>query len=145
MSKKLYIVAIDGSEWSERAAARAIHLAEKVQAKVELLTVMNWPNIQPVAMEGMVPPLIDKASEENYTQDKILTPIVEKFNDSNVTVTTKILWGDPVFEICEYIKTSHANMLFVGRRGRSSLIDLILGSVANKLAHSVGIPIILVP
>ena len=90
MSKKLYIVAIDGSEWSERAAARAIHLAEKVQAKVELLTVMNWPNIQPVAMEGMVPPLIDKASEENYTQDKILTPIVEKFNDSNVTVTTKI-------------------------------------------------------
>jgi nucleotide-binding universal stress UspA family protein len=36
-------------------------------------------------------------------------------------------------------------MLFVGRQGRSQIVDLLLGSVANKLAHHVGIPIVLVP
>lgn len=36
----------------------------------------------------------------------------------------------------------HANMLFIGR---SRVMDMLLGRVANKLAHRVGLPIVLVP
>jgi len=145
MSKHLYVVALDGSEWSERAAKRAIHLAEKSHAKVELLTVLNWPVIHPVIAESVATPPVDKVSEERYVTNKIMAPILEKFAESDVTITTRILWGDPEFEISEYVKTNHAHMLFVGRRGRSRLADLVLGSVANKLAHCVGVPIVLVP
>jgi len=145
MSKLLYLVAVDGSEWANRAAERAVHLAEKTHAKVKFLSVINWPFIQPVTLEGMAPPVLDRGSEERYNKEKVLMPLINKHQDSGVELSAETLWGEPVDVIREQIKQQHANMVFVGRRGRSNLADIILGSVANKLAHCVGIPIVLVP
>ncbi len=145
MSKLLYIVAVDGSEWAKRAVQRAVNLAEQTHAQVKLITVMNWSYMQPMAMEGIAPPLLDKDTEQANTEKSILTPLVEQYKNSAVKVSSEILWGDAVTEILKQVKDRHANMLFVGRQGRSRIIDLMLGSVANKLAHRVGVPIVLVP
>lgn len=145
MSKPLYLVAVDGSEWGKRAADRAIHLAEKTHAKVKLLTVIDWSYLQPLIIEGVAPPVLDRETEETNIFARVLTPLVEKYNNMGVNITTELLWGDPVVEIKEQVKETHAVMLFVGRQGRSRVVDMLLGSVANKLAHSVGVPIVLVP
>jgi nucleotide-binding universal stress UspA family protein len=145
MSKHLYIVAVDGSEWGERAADRAIHLAQKTQARVQLLTVMDWSYLQPQTIEGVAVPIPDKETEERHKIDQVLTPLVKKYSDTQVEITTELLLGDAVTEILKQIKEMHANMIFVGRQGRSVFVDMLLGSVANKLAHRVGIPIVLVP
>jgi nucleotide-binding universal stress UspA family protein len=145
MSKPLYLVAVDGSDWSKRAAERAIHLAQQAKAKVKLVSVLDWAYIQPMAMEGVIPELLDKEAEENNIIDNVLTPIIEKYKDLDVNITAELFWGDPTIVIKDIVKESHAVMLFVGRQGRSRIVDFLLGSVANKLAHSVGIPIVLVP
>ena len=145
MSKPLYLVAVDGSEWGKRAADRAIHLAEKTNAKVKLVTVIDWSYLQPMIMEGVTPPVLNRESEQTNITAKVLTPLIEKYNDTQVDITTELLWGDPFTEIKGQVKETHAVMLFVGRQGRSRVIDMLLGSVANKLAHSVGVPIVLVP
>lgn len=145
MSKPLYLVAVDGSEWSKRAADRAIHLAEKTHAKVKIVTVIDWSYLQPAIIEGVVPPILDKETEETNIFGRVLTPLVTKYNTSEVNITAELIWGDPVVVIKEQVKKTHAVMLFVGRQGRSRVVDMLLGSVANKLAHSVGIPIVLVP
>lgn len=145
MSKPLYLVAVDGSEWSKRAADRAIHLAEKTHAKVKIVTVIDWSYLQPAIIEGVVPPILDKEMEETNIFGRVLTPLVTKYNTSEVNITAELIWGDPVVVIKEQVKKTHAVMLFVGRQGRSRVVDMLLGSVANKLAHSVGIPIVLVP
>ena len=145
MSKPLYLVAVDGSEWSCRAAERAVHLAEKTNARVTFLTVISWPYIQPVTLEGMAPPVLDKGEEEKYNEEKILAPLMEQYGALDLDLNTQMLWGEPVDVIRNQVKEQHANMLFVGRHGRSPLVDVILGSVSNKLAHSVWIPIVLVP
>lgn len=145
MSKPLYLVAVDGSEWGQRAADRAIHLAEKTHAKVKLVTVVDWSYLQPVIIEGVTPPVFDKETEEKNIFGRVLTPLVEKHSISEVNITAELIWGDPVVVIKEQVKKTHAVMLFVGRQGRSRVVDMLLGSVANKLAHSVGVPIVLVP
>jgi nucleotide-binding universal stress UspA family protein len=145
MSHALYLVAVDGSEWGERAADRAIHLAEKAHAKVKLLTVVDWSYLQPMILEGVAPPILDKATEEKGITERVLTPLLEKYSHLDMIITTEVLWGDPFVEIKKHVKDTHAVMLFVGRQGRSRVVDMLLGSVANKLAHSVGIPIVLVP
>jgi nucleotide-binding universal stress UspA family protein len=145
MSKLLYIVAVDGSEWGERAAERAINLAQKTHAKVQLLTVMDWSYLQPQSIEGMSMPIPDKETEERHQIEQVLTPLVKKYSDTQVEITTELLIGDAVTEILKQIKEMHANMIFVGRQGRSRIVDILLGSVANKLAHRAGIPIVLVP
>ncbi len=145
MSKPLYLVAVDGGEWGERAADRAIHLAEKTHAKVELVSVIDWPHLHPMIIEGVDPPVLDKEAEEINLRANVLTPLLEKYNNLTLDIATKILWGDPVVQLKEQVKDSHAVMLFVGRQGRSRVVDTLFGSVANELAHSVGVPIVLVP
>ena len=145
MKKPLYLVAVDGSQWSLRAVERAIDLASKTGAKVMLLMVKDWSYLQPVLLEGTSPIIVDQTAEENDTRAKVLVPLVEKYHNVNVEISTDLIWGDPTTVIKAQIKALHVNMLFVGRQGRSQIVDILLGSVANKLAHHVGIPIVLVP
>tara|TARA_R110001583_G_scaffold9233_1_gene43903 strand:+ start:381 stop:818 length:438 start_codon:yes stop_codon:yes gene_type:complete len=145
MTRPLYLVAVDGSEFGERAAERAINLAEQIGAKVKLITVMDWSYLQTQVIDGVAPPLLDPTTQEDNVTNRVLTPLVTKYHNSTVDITTELVWGVPVEVILEQVKKSHANLLFVGRHGRSRIVDILLGSVANQLAHRVGIPIILVP
>lgn len=146
MSKKrVFIVAVDGSEWSERAALRAVNLAAEVDAEVKLVTVIPWSGFSPMSIEELSTRPVAKKEEENHAHNKILNPLVEAHKDKGVEITTHFDWGNPAEVISKLAKDTHANMVFVGRRGRSSFADLILGSVANSLAHRLGVPIVLVP
>ena len=143
--KKLYLVAVDGSEWAERATERAVNLAKETGATVELVTVIPWSGYQPITLEELsLRPLV-KEKEEAQANDDILKPLLDKYRDSGVEITTDFGWGSPVKIIADAAKKKRANMVFVGRRGRSRISDLIIGSVANALAHSLGVPIVLVP
>jgi len=145
MSKQLYIVGVDGSEWSERAVERAVNLAKQTEAHIKLVYAMNWSAAQAVSMEGMAPPMLNQEQEENMVNTNVVKPLLERFGASGVKLETELVWGDPVEILRKQVKAEHANLIFVGRRGRSRIADLVLGSVANKLAHCVGIPIVLVP
>ena len=145
MSKQLYIVAVDGSEWGERAAERAVHLAEQTGARVRLLSVIPWSGFQPMTLDEMAHRPLEKKEEEKTAHDEILQPLVDKYKDSGVDIEGEFYWGHPVEVIRKKIQEEHAHMVFAGRRGRSRIADLVLGSVANSLAHTVGIPIVLVP
>jgi nucleotide-binding universal stress UspA family protein len=145
MSKHLYMVGIDGSEYSERAVERAINLAKSTSARVKLLYVLNPPESQTFIYEGIAPAMISKAEEESQIEASTIQPLLKKYNDLNVQLDSEFVWGEPAETIEKRVKEEHANMLFLGRRGRSIYVDILLGSVANKLAHRIGIPIVLVP
>ncbi|MDX2368735.1 MAG: universal stress protein [Colwellia sp.] len=145
MRKLLYVVGVDGNEWSERAVERAVNLAEHTGASVKLVYVITWQEFQPVMVEGIAPPMVDKKQIEHDVSKNILQPLIEKYQVEDLTITSEYIWGEPVDVLHQYVKDQHANMLFVGRRGRSRFADILLGSVANKLAHYVGVPIVLVP
>ena len=146
MNKCLYLVGVDGSEWSDRATERAVHLAKQTDAQVKLVYVLSWPAVQPMMLEEVAPPIIlDRDEEEKQVTKNVLEPLKRKYAGTDVPITTELVWGDPAQVLHDCAKEERANMLFVGRRGRSRFADLILGSVANKLAHYIGIPLVLVP
>jgi len=145
MKNYLYLVAVDGSEWGERAAACAVRQAKQTGAKVLFLTAIPWSGFQPLTMDEIAHRPIDKKVEEESARTTVLEPLIEKHKDSGVTLSTEMHWGDPADIIHERTKKLHANQVFIGRRGRSRLADLILGSVANTVAHKTGVPLTLVP
>ncbi|MBL4801428.1 MAG: universal stress protein [Emcibacter sp.] len=145
MRKIVYLVAVDGSEWSDRAAERAIDLAQKTDAEVHFVTAIQWSKYQPMYMADFSAPPRDTEQEEKIERETILDPLDKRYADSGVEISSTLLWGHPVDIIQELAKKEHANMIFVGRRGRSKVADLLLGSVANSLAHTAGIPVVLVP
>lgn len=145
MSKQKYLVGIDGSEWSERALARAVDLATKTKAEIEIVYVMSWSLLEPVFMEGQIEVPELRTAEENKAKKEVVEPLLTKYSDSGVAFNLEVQWGDPAHVLHKLAKRKHANMVFVGRKGRSRIADLFVGSVANKLAHTIGIPIVLVP
>lgn len=146
MSKhQIYLVAVDGSEWGNRAADRAVQLASQTNAEVRLITVIPWSGFQPLTLDEIAHRPIDKKEEEIIATESVFAPILKKHADSAVTISSELHWGHPVPLLHEMAKRKKASMVFVGRRGRSSIADLVLGSVANSLAHTLGVPVVLVP
>ncbi len=145
MGRLVYLVAVDGSEWSDRAAGRAISLAQKTGAEVHFVTAVQWANYQPLYVTEFSAPPEDTTTQEAMEREKILDPLMARFDDSGVKIKAELFWGHPTEVIKEQVKEKRANMIFVGRRGRSKIADLLLGSVANSLAHTAGVPIVLVP
>ena len=145
MNRNVYLVAVDGSEWAERAAERAVTLASKTGAEVHFITVVPWSGYQPLTLEELSTRPLDKKVEEKTAHKDILKPLEKRFADSGVKITSELFWGNPAELIHERSKKEHVNMIFIGRRGRSKVMNLIVGSVANSLAHTAGVPIVLVP
>ncbi|NOZ42145.1 MAG: universal stress protein [Alphaproteobacteria bacterium] len=147
MTALVYLVGVDGSEWSDRAAERAVGLAQKTGAEVHFVTAVQWAKFQPLYVtEFSAPPLPeDMSKQEEWERKEILEPLAERYADSGVDIKTGFFWGHPSEVINKHAKKIHANMIFVGRKGRSKLADIFLGSVANSLAHTAGVPIVLVP
>ena len=146
MSKKnTYIVAVDGSEFGVRAAQKAVTIAEKTGAKVVLVSVIPWSGFTPLTVEQIASRPLDKSDEENHVKNDVFAPIVAEHEGKGVDIEAVLAWGHAVDEIHNLVKERKASMIFMGRRGRSRVADLVLGSVANAVAHKAGVPICLVP
>jgi len=144
VSEQTYLVAVDGSEWGDRAADHAVSMAKTSGAAVRLITVVPWSDIKPMAVDNAAHRPIDK-EEEPKIKNKIFTSILKRHENSGVDVSFEIHWGDPVDTITERVKASSVTQVYAGRRGRSRVADLVVGSVANSLAHTIDKPIVLVP
>lgn len=147
MSDLLYLVAVDGSDCAKRAATRAIELAEKFDAQVKVLTVMDWSYMQPILTRYEINsgPIFNEKEEEDHIIGRVLTPIIAQHKGSKVKISSELLTGDPTEVILEQTKALKADMVFVGRQGGSRVVDILLGGVASKLAHRIDVPIVLVP
>ena len=145
MKKILYLVGVDGSDFSHRAVAKAVGLAKKVEAIVHLVAIVKWSKYKLLHMTDIDIPPENAEKEEAIERKELLQPLLDKYADSGVKMTTSFKWGDPADELKKETKHSKANMIFVGRRGGSATLDLLMGSVASKLAHNIGVPIVLVP
>ena len=145
MSRNIYLVGVDGSEWSERATERAVNLAADTGAEVHLMYVIQWSAYQPLSVNELSTRPIEKKEEARFAEEEVLKPLMDKFAESGVSMQSSYDWGHPSEVIHEAAKKEHARMIFVGRRGRSRMADLLLGSVANRLAHHAGVPVVLVP
>ena len=145
MNKQLYIVGCDGSEWGERAANCAVNLAQNSGARIRFIYAIEWSGMRSISFEEIANNPPERAEEERRAREKILAPLVDKYADSNIEIDSTFIWGAPADVLHKEAERHDANMIFVGRHGRSSLVDVLLGSAANKLAHLANVPVVLVP
>lgn len=145
MTKKRYLVAVDGSEWSDRAADWAVKLAQETGAEVCFVSAIDEAKHQPLYVKMLSAPPKDLSDVEAQVRLEILTPLEAKYADSGVKVTSEVLSGHPTKVIKDWAKKRRPKMIVAGRRGRSKVADLVLGSVANSLAHMASVPVVLVP
>lgn len=138
------VAAVDGSQQSDRGAALAASLARTYQARLVLVTVVRPPEgWWGVTGEPPTPVALSEALMEG--QQKVLAAVERNVDLSGIHYTTAEELGDPSAVIISVCEREKADLLIVGRRGAGLVERMVIGSVADRLAHHSPCPLLIVP
>lgn len=130
---KHIVVGIDGSESSIGALRLAVELAASSGARVEALSA--W---QPYYGTVEMPMPVENLERSARAA---LAEALAAVDPGNVDVTGAVLEGDPATVLIE--RSSDADMLVVGTRGRGGFAGLLLGSVSQRCAQHATCPVLI--
>lgn len=138
------VAATDGSEGSIHAARVAAGLARHHGAKLFVVTVVRppegWWGI------GGAPPPPDVLSEAlAEAQKAVLDRTLEALDLEDVEHEAVEEYGDPAARLIGFCEEQDADLLVVGRRGAGFIERLVMGSVADRVAHEATCPVLIVP
>lgn len=140
------LVPLDGSPRAERALQMATELARQTLASegafVPLVTLFRvldlstWREID--FFEEARTQATKKATSYLETQ-------AEGLRREGLTVETALRLGNPAEEILEQIMARRVELVVMSTHGRSGLARWALGSVAERVARSSPVPVLLIP
>lgn len=131
-SYKHILLAADFSEHGEAVAERAKDLAEKYQAKLSIVHVMDNLLITDAAYGSTIPFDLDLTAELMAAAKKRLANLADKLN-----IAEDCRWmetGSPKLEIIRVAEENNVDLIVVGSHGRHGFA-LLLGSTANGVLH----------
>ncbi|MBR8826561.1 MAG: universal stress protein [Gomphosphaeria aponina SAG 52.96 = DSM 107014] len=142
------LVAIDTSERGKNVFEKALSLAKTNNANLMLLHVLspeedNSPLAIPTDFSAPYCDISEVAyktwQEQWQTFENIGLEVLHSFEkkakQAEVNVELKQFYGSASRVICKEAKDWQADLIVVGRRGRSGLSEMILGSVSNYVLH----------
>lgn len=133
------LVAIDGSEGSDRALDCALSLIGRLGGELTAL-----------AIEGKLPAYaasIGEVEEVRQEKDAFFRTLLDKAQrtaaEAEIELRTDLLPGHAAEVITQYAKAHGHDLIIVGHRGHF-LGDYLLGSTADRVAHHAHCPVIVV-
>lgn len=131
-SYKHILLAADFSEHGKAVAERAKDLAEKYQAKLSIVHVMDNLLITDAVYGSTIPFDLDLTAELMAAAKKRLADLADKLNIAGDC--RYIETGSPKLEIIRVAEENQVDLIVVGSHGRHGLA-LLLGSTANGVLH----------
>lgn len=136
---KCIIVAVDGSDHSDKALEYAKGLAETFGSTIWL--VHAFPRTSDLIGYDEYEQLV--ARREGAGQ-AILNEARKKLGVGSYEINEELLEGPAAEAILSVAQTRKADLIVLGSRGLGSLQGLLFGSVGNKVAHYATCPVMLV-
>jgi nucleotide-binding universal stress UspA family protein len=137
------LVAIDGSDHSERALEYAAKLANSLHAELAIVTVRPMIIDQELLRFGKIEDVAVGEILERQATDLLVSAKKRATALGAATVSTAVEDGDPATVLLDHCRSG--DLLVMGRRGRGRLSGLLLGSVSQKLATLSPVPMVIVP
>ncbi|MFB6344921.1 MAG: universal stress protein [bacterium] len=127
----------DGSEHSERVESVIADFADENDTVIILHVV---PEIPGASVSDVVDPI---NLEEELTEAtlNITQKAAERLEDAGLRTETNMVHGDPGEIICNAVEDRDADAIFMGRRGRGTTGELLLGSVSHYVIHHADCPV----
>ncbi|MFA9416996.1 universal stress protein [Natrinema sp. HArc-T2] len=131
------VVATDGSDSVKRAVDVALDLANRFDADIHALSVIDASEVD--ASPEQLQDEFRTALET--TADAALGTVEER---ADREVMTAVREGRPAAEICAYAREVDADVIATGTRGRHGENRLLLGSVAERIVRTSPVPVLTV-
>jgi nucleotide-binding universal stress UspA family protein len=132
------VLAVDGSSPSDKALDYAGRIAKDSGSRIVAVHVKE-------IMAGRA------AGPVHVDEDEILEKVrgqVHKLADEGINVELQItssMTGGPAHVIADAAAKESADIIVTGTRGHTALAGVFLGSVAQRLLHLAGCPVLVVP
>jgi len=141
------MVAVDFSDYSLPSVQYAAHLAHDVGAEILLVNVYNQRDIDILKRISIEQPKIsfEKYLEENIVDRQArLAALIGESDCQKLGIKTsaRVCTGVPYVELLKEIQSQKPDLLIMGTKGRSNLVDTIIGSCALKLFRRSPIPVL---
>ena len=137
------IVPLDGSGLAEQALTYAQLIAGSMSIPIELIEAFD---ILPPAVRDKYTPyivrmMLDDAQERS---ESYLAPIRGRLDAAGYTVSTSTLRGMPADAIVALAGADSEALVVMSTHGRGGISRWVLGSVADKVLHSISNPVLVV-
>jgi nucleotide-binding universal stress UspA family protein len=132
------LVGYDGSPESDKAVDMAFSLASCVDAAVLIFAVARPPE-PPTSVE--LEAVLDDA-REHY--EECFKKIAEKAHERHLEIQTAIAVGHPGEQIIHRAEKDGIDLIILGRRGRSMISRMMLGSVSERVLRYANCPVMVV-
>jgi len=139
------IVAVDFSDHSLTAVKYAANLATDLGAKLHLVNVINQRDeymTRKIAAQFPGFSVERYLKETRQKREKSFRTFIDASHCDAIVVETNIRRGVPWQEVIEEIEEQKADLLVMAPKGRSNLMDTLIGSCAKKLFRNCPIPIL---
>ena len=143
MNIQKILVPFDFSEYSEKACAWAVAMAEKWRARILLLHIVPRPSYPPVLI-GTHFNAEDFERELRTEAEERAKAFVEKTEHGRVLIDVKVLIGEPSWDLCKVAEEEHFDLVIMGSHGRTGLGHMLLGSVAERVVRLSPCPVLVV-
>ena len=132
------LVPTDFSTNADKALEFAMTLAASCQASLHLLYVDDDPLLNsPTTSEDFRAKFEDRMAST-------LASLLDDEHRRSLRTEYAVARGDAAMEIVDYAAEHEIDLIVVGTKGRSSIADILLGSVANKVVHKAKCPVVTV-
>ena len=139
------LVAVDFSQHSIKAAEYAGALARELGAKLILINVYHQRDaymLDNVAVRYPEFP-VKKYLEANLQDRKnSLAELAGKLRQDGTDIAIQVRTGIPYKALLEEIEEKKPDLLVMGAKGRSDIVDVIVGSCAQKMFRRSPIPVL---
>jgi nucleotide-binding universal stress UspA family protein len=140
MAIKHILVPTDFSEYADYALDYAIELAQKLQARLTLLHIIDTMPLGVVEEGSMLPPSYWQELETNLGQS--MEASLNRLNDVGLQGESIIVHGVPFQSIIDTAKDKGADLIVMGTHGRTGLTHVMMGSVAEKVVRMAPCPVV---
>ena len=130
------VVASDFSPTADKALDTAIAVAKRFDATLDIIHVLEpLLSAYPIAER----PAVDVAI------DRLLTERSERARAKGVVAQTTSVDGHAAAEIVAHARKTGSDLIVMGTHGLTGLAHAVVGSVAERVVHRSGCPVLVVP
>jgi len=132
---KTILVTLDGTSTDRAIIEHVKPLAKLAQSRVVVLHVADgW------AARTYGP---DAVSREILEDTAYLAKVRAEFQGDGIPADAEMAYGDPAREIVKWVQERGCDLVAMSTHGHRFLADLFLGTTANRVQHSISVPVLL--
>jgi nucleotide-binding universal stress UspA family protein len=134
------LIAVDGSDSSNRACDFAVDLAEKIGSSVVFVHIIEIPvsSYKYRSVAGNILELLDSSARA------LLSNYEVRASSRDVAYEVVLAHGDPANLILQTSKRKNCDAIVMGKRGQGRIQRVLLGSVTDRVIMLSKVPVTIV-